>query len=123
MTATALSVAIPNRIVLATAEGLGTMEIMRSAGVSKTAVWRWQERFMEEGVAGLLRDKTRPSHVPKLADEVAERVVALTLGEPPGETTHWSGRVMAKAAGISLDGSGSRTTSAERVKVPHLSLG
>jgi transposase len=68
------------RIVLATAEGLGTMEIMRSAGVSKTAVWRWQKRFMEEGVAGLLRDKTRPSRVPKLADEVAERVVALTLG-------------------------------------------
>ena len=35
------------RIVLATAEGLGTMEIMRTAGVSKTAVWRWQKRFME----------------------------------------------------------------------------
>jgi transposase len=37
-----------------------------------------------------------------LADEVAERVVALTLGEPPGETTHWTGRVMAKIAGVSL---------------------
>ena len=24
------------------------MEIMRTAGVSKTAVWRWQERFMAE---------------------------------------------------------------------------
>ena len=33
------------RIVLATADGLGTMEIMQTAGVSKTAVWRWQERF------------------------------------------------------------------------------
>jgi hypothetical protein len=32
---------------------------MRTAGVSKTAVWRWQARFMEEGVDGLLRDKTR----------------------------------------------------------------
>jgi hypothetical protein len=29
---------------------------MRTAGVSKTAVWRWQERFMSEGVDGLLRD-------------------------------------------------------------------
>jgi hypothetical protein len=27
------------RIVLATADGLGTVEIMRTAGVSKTAVW------------------------------------------------------------------------------------
>ena len=39
------------RIVLATADGVGTVEIMRTAGVSKTAVWRWQARFMDEGVA------------------------------------------------------------------------
>src|SRR5271157_1680489 len=39
------------RIVLLTAEGHGTAAIMRQAGVAKTAVWRWQERFMQEGVA------------------------------------------------------------------------
>jgi hypothetical protein len=44
--------------LLATAEGCGTVEIMRRAGVSKPCVWRWQERFMREGVAGVLRDKT-----------------------------------------------------------------
>ena len=38
------------RIVLATADGVGTVEIMRTARVSKTAVWRWQARFMDEGV-------------------------------------------------------------------------
>ena len=32
---------------------------MRRAGVSKPSVWRWQRRFMEAGVDGLLRDKTR----------------------------------------------------------------
>jgi transposase len=90
------------RIVLATAEGLGTIAIMRRTAKSKTAVWRWQRRFMEEGVEGLLRDKTRPSRVQPLGPEVAERVVALTLAEPPGETTHWTGRAMARAAGISL---------------------
>src|SRR6516164_287803 len=47
------------QIILATAEGWGTAEVMRRAGVSKPCVWRWQERFMREGVAGLLRDKTR----------------------------------------------------------------
>jgi transposase len=47
------------RIVLPSADGAGTVEIMRKAGVSKTAVWRWQERFMQKGVDGLLRDKTR----------------------------------------------------------------
>ena len=43
-------------IVLLTGDGLGTVEIMRRTGKSKTCVWRWQERFMEESVAGLLRD-------------------------------------------------------------------
>ena len=65
------------RIVLLTADGIRTVEIMRLTGKAKTAVWRWQERFMQEGVDGLLRDKTRPSRVPPLGDEVAARVVTL----------------------------------------------
>ena len=62
--------------ILLSADGVGTTEIMRRTGKSKTCVWRWQERFMEEGVDGLLRDKTRPSRIPPLGPEVAERVVA-----------------------------------------------
>src|SRR5499433_2138833 len=57
---------------------------------------------MRAGVAGLLRDKTRPSRIPPLPVSVRERTVALTLGEPPGETTHWTAEMMAKAAGISV---------------------
>jgi hypothetical protein len=34
-----------------------------------------------------------------LGAEAAERVVALTLGDPPGETTHWTGALVAKASG------------------------
>ena len=60
--------------MLATADGLGTATIMRTAGVSKTAVWRWQERFMSEGVDGLLRHKTRPAPIARLTDDVAERI-------------------------------------------------
>ncbi|MFY9629233.1 MAG: IS630 family transposase [Methylocystis sp.] len=90
------------KIVLFTAEGVGTNEIMRRTGKSKTCVWRWQERFMEEGFDGLLRDKTRPSRIKPLRDAAAERVVALTLGDPPGETTHWTGALMAKASGLSV---------------------
>ena len=29
--------------------------------MSKPTVWRWQERYLDEGVPGLKRDKTRPS--------------------------------------------------------------
>jgi transposase len=89
-------------IVLATADGLGTAAIMRRTGKSKTAVWRWQERFAEDGVEGLLRDKTRPSRVPPLGQAVIDKVVALTATEPPHEATHWTAAALAKAVGISL---------------------
>ena len=90
------------QIVLLTADGCGTAEIMRNAGVSKTAVWHWQERFMTDGAAGLLRDKTRPSRIPRLEADVAARVVAATQIDPPGETTHWTAPAMAKLQGISV---------------------
>jgi transposase len=89
------------RIVLLTSGGAGTSEIMRQAGTSKVTVWRWQERFMRAGIEGLLRDKTRPSRIPPLGAEVTAKVVALTQGDPPGETTHWTAEMMAKAVGIS----------------------
>ena len=85
------------QIILATAEGCGTAAIMRRAGISKPCVWRWQERFMREGVAGLLRDKTRKPGLPPLPSALIDRVVELTLAEPPGEATHWTGRAMAAA--------------------------
>ena len=51
---------------------------------------------------GLLRDKTRkPGKAPLPAKTVA-KVLALPCSEPPGNATHWTGRAVAKAAGISL---------------------
>ena len=87
-------------VIIATAEGCGTTEVMRRSGLSKPVVWRWQARFMTEGVDGLLRDKTRPPGKPPLPAETVAKVVELTLADPPGETTHWSVRAMAKAVGI-----------------------
>ena len=88
-------------IILLSVDGLGTHEIMRQTGKSKTCVWRWQERFMEEGVDGLLRDKTRPSRIAPLSPDLVERVVALTLADPPVEATHWTAAMMAAQTGIS----------------------
>jgi transposase len=75
---------------------------MREAGVSKTCVWRWQARFMSEGVDGLLRDKTRPGRLAALAFDVVTRIVSKTLDAPPSETTHWTAPAMAKAIGVSV---------------------
>ena len=94
------------RIILLTADGLGTNGIARATGKDKTVVWRWQERFMHEGAAGLLRDKTRPPGKPPLARETIARVLELTGTDPPGEATHWTAAAMAEAAGLSMSSVG-----------------
>ena len=88
-------------IVLATADGLGTNAIMKRTGKSKPCVWRWQERYVEEGVEGLLRDKTRPPGKKPLSAAVKRKVLAKTGSETPPNATHWSVRSMATAVGIS----------------------
>ena len=83
-------------IVLATADGLGTVAIMRRTGKSKPCVWRWQERYVAEGVEGLLRDKTRPARKKPLTAEVKLKVLTKTANETPANATHWSVRAIAK---------------------------
>jgi len=88
-------------IVLLSADGVGTNEIMRRTGKSKTCVWRWQERFMTAGYDSLLHDKTRPSRIPPLGSGIAERVVTPTQTAPPAEATHGTSAMMAKVVSIS----------------------
>src|SRR6516162_6616997 len=102
------------RIVLASADRQSAQRVAQSIGVSRPTVWRWQQRFAESGVEGLLRDKTRK---PPIAAETTARVVALTCTEPPHQATHWTGRAMAKATDISL-GSVQRIWRAHKLQ-PH----
>lgn len=90
------------RIVLLSAERLPVQELARQASISRSAVWRWQQRFAEEGVEGLLRDKTRPPGTPPHSTRTVAKVLALTCWEPPDEVTHWTGRVIAARVEISL---------------------
>jgi transposase/transposase-like protein len=90
------------RIVLHSAERLSVAEVARRVGCGRPAVWRWQRRFAEAGVDGLLRDASRKPGKPPVPAAVVQRLIALTCAEPPGEATHWTGRAMAKAMGVSL---------------------
>ena len=90
------------RIVLLSADRLPVLAVARQTEASRPAVWRWQQRFAEQGVDGLLRDKTRkPGKKPLPAATVA-KILALPCGKPPRGATHWTGRMVAKAAGVSL---------------------
>jgi transposase len=90
------------KIVLHSADRLPAAEVARRSDVSRPAVWRWQRHYAEGGVERLLREGSRkPGKPPTPLSRVA-KVVALTCSEPPGEVTHWTGRAMAEASGLSL---------------------
>ena len=100
------------RIVLLSGDRLGTMAIMGRVGKSKPTVWRWQERFLEEGVDGLLRDRNRGSGRPALGAAMTSLILTKTTRETPPNATHWSVRTMGKAVGISH-------TSVQRIWAEH----
>lgn len=62
-------------IVLLSAERLSVQDVARRAGLSRPAVWRWQRRYAEAGVEGLLRDKTcRSAHYETRSDGAPDRL-------------------------------------------------
>ena len=75
------------KIILLTAKGHGTAEIMRATRKAKTVVWRWQERFRDKGAAGFWRDKTRPGARPIGIDSKTNRGPTF-VGCPNSRTTH-----------------------------------
>jgi transposase len=109
------------RIVLLSGEGLGAVAVAAAAAKSVLTVRRWRRRYRDKGVAGLLKDATRPSRKPPLSLEKIRQVVDMTLNGKPEGRTHWSSRGMAKAAGISYTAV-QRIWKAHGLK-PHLAKG
>lgn len=89
------------RIVLMAAEGAGVMEIMRTVGVNKSTVWRWQDYFAEAGVSGLVKGRSKPPGKKPLSAEFKRRVLEKTVKERPANATHWTVRTMGEEMGIS----------------------
>lgn len=89
------------RIVLMWAEGAGVTAIVRATGKTKRTAYRWRDRYIKRGIAGLERDASRPGRKPPLSAAIMVRVMHMTLHEKPPAGTHWSVRKLAKAVGLS----------------------
>jgi transposase len=97
---TAQALAMRSRVVLRAGEGLSNTAIAQQLGLSLQTVGKWRQRYLDQGVDGLL-DEPRPGTSRKLSDTDVERVLALTLESTPADATHWSTRSLAKKAGLS----------------------
>src|ERR687884_863176 len=62
------------RLALLSADRLDVATVARRAGVSRPAVWRWQQRYAEAGIDGLPRDRTRRPGKTPLGGELVRRV-------------------------------------------------
>ncbi len=88
------------RIVLRAADGVANERIAAELGVNKMTILLWRGRFERDRLAGLA-DAPRPGREPRYDRAARDRVIALTLSEPPPGTTHWSTRRLAKEVGMS----------------------
>lgn len=88
-------------IVVLTAAGVPTSEIMGRLKTTCPTITRWRSRYAEQGVEGLCKDATRPGRKPRINDEQVREVIERTLHSTPVNGTHWSTRTMAAATGLS----------------------
>ncbi len=96
---TARALAERAQIILASATGAPNLTVAEVVGVTFQTVGKWRRRFLAARLDGLL-DAPRSGAPRSITDEDVERVIRKTLEEHPTEATHWSTRVMAKAAGV-----------------------
>lgn len=91
------SVAWRAQIVLWGNEGNSTAEIAEMARTSKPTVYKWLNRYAENGIAGLESRKS-PGRPRSVFGEVRARILALSRMSPPESTglAHWSSAEMAK---------------------------
>jgi transposase len=93
--------ALRARIALLSADGIATGEIMQQLGTSTPTITRWRNRYETTGIAGLLKDRSRPGRKRRIEENRVREVVEKTLQEKPPQATHWSTRSLAAAVGLS----------------------
>jgi transposase len=86
------------RVVLAAAEGEGSVSIARREGVRVNTVSTWRTRFAVKGIAGLV-DEQRAGRPVVYGPETESRVLAQLEQPSPAGYAMWNGRLLARALG------------------------
>src|SRR3712207_4826540 len=104
------------RVVLLAAEGVPGKQIAAIVGCAEPTVVTWRRRYAESGLVGL-EDLPRPGKPTQLPEALRDRVLELTLTQPPTSfgATHWSSRLLATA----LAGEGTPISHATVARIWH----
>lgn len=89
------------KIILLSSEGYKIQEISNTLGVFRHTVRIWKNRYIEQGIDGILKDKPRQGRPKRITTEQENEVIELTTNCKPENMTHWSRSLMSKRTGIS----------------------
>src|SRR3989449_569630 len=94
-------IALRARILLGAAEGKSNYQLSEELNVSRPTILVWRQRYLDAGLAGILKDAPRPGRKKVIAPTKVDAIVNATLHTTPKDATQWSVRSMAKAQGVS----------------------
>src|SRR5437762_12193125 len=77
-------------------------EIARALGITRQTVALWQERFVEQGVAGIEKDAPRSGRPRTILPPQIDEILRMTTRETPPAATHWSTRTLAQVSQVSF---------------------
>ncbi len=86
------------RMVLAAANGQGTIAIARAQRRRPATVSKWRVRFSQAGLTGL-QDAPRPGAAPRYDEDTRRRVLDQLDQPPPAGHGSWTGGLVANALG------------------------
>ncbi len=89
------------RIILLAAKGFQNITIADKLEIDRRSVARWRERFLAQGIAGILRDVPHPRRVSRITKSMIRKIVATSCEYRPANATHWSTRTMAAHYNVS----------------------
>ena len=93
--------ALRARILLGAAEGKSNYQMSEELNVSRPTILLWRQRYIDAGLASVLKDASRPGRKKMITPTKVDAIVNATLHTTPKDATHWSVRSMAKAQGVS----------------------
>jgi transposase len=87
-------------IIMELAAGRAKQEIAELLGIARQTVLHWEQRFLEQGMAGL-KDAPRSGRPRTIGPEQIAQIVQKTTHETPVDSTHWSTRSLAVVMDVS----------------------